>query len=240
MNKKKLIIFIIIALGLSLLMVGAFFLDERTNHVSIYSIILKTLFIIGCTLFLIIKKKHVFKDNRKYLKRICLEIIILFLINLLMSIRIINRGFEVYTLIVTILSIFTTAVWEELFYRCIGSTIVLDDSYNPKGVMILSGVFALSHLVNLVSGDYLSTILIVIFAFGFSVYLYSSYLLTNSIAGGIVLHFIINFSNSFFALLSTKGNMIDIFVIPMYIILSIICIYLAYGHRKKLLSKLSK
>ncbi len=232
MNKKNLILFIIIAIFASAMMVGCYFIDTSTNQYGIYSSLLKIVYIIACTIFLVIKKQHIFINNKKHTKQIVIEILILLALNMLIAIRVINRQGDFPTFSFLVISVVTTAIWEELFYRCIGSLVVLNNRHNMSGMIIISIVFALSHLMNLFGGDYLSTVVIVIFAFGFGMYLNSCYLLSGSIIFALILHFFINFSNSLFAMLSISSNLVGIFAIILYVVLSGVCIYLALHHKK--------
>ena len=207
---KKTILFILGAVLASGLQVAAYFLDTQiADGAGWISVIIKVLFIISCVLFLSRSKVSVLsvKAGAKDL-RLCLAfVMVVIVLQLVAQYRPCNFVPNLAVFLAGVLGVLTIAMWEELYYRAVAVQILEErlNRLSTRGIVVMTLVFSLSHMVNLVSGDYIAVLITVIFASGFGFLLLAIYATSKSLILPIVLHFTVNYLSTLFNTFSTNA-----------------------------------
>lgn len=126
------------------------------------------------------------------------------------------------TILLYILGIVLTAIWEELFFRALPvQWIQIESIYD---IAFITLVFSASHIFNILTGSPLSTFLQIILAYCFGFFMMVLYLNTGNIVLNMFAHFVLNFCCNFYTLFTTSDESL-FFKGEQFIVLGIVCLY---------------
>lgn len=239
MTRKGILQYVAGAAFFSAMQVMAYFLDLKyTDGMGWISIGMKTLIIVVCIFILVSTKAHFLKNHAKAQeRRLCYAAMgIILILGFIAYARSLNVSIGFSAALAGILSVLTTAVWEELYYRAVAVQLLHEDRdrLSRSALILLTVVFSLSHGVNAINGDYLSAFLTVMLAAGFGFLLLAIYSATGSLILPWILHFMNNFISWFFISFSSNGSACGF---TMFILLLIAMTVAGFVMGKKILSK---
>lgn len=206
MNKiAKYICIIIIFLCLILISTS---LDVYLNTDNLVSIITKICITIIC--IVIIRKENILKEKNKITPGDIAVALIPMTFSILLIFGPINKMPNTYVIISGVLGAFTTAVWEELSYRVIGTKAFEDENekLNSKSVILLCLLFGFSHAINIIlkPNEILIELFRIILSTAVGSLFLALYLKTRNIKLSILSHFLLNYVTLFFKTFSTTPN----------------------------------
>ena len=240
MNKiAKYICIIIIFLCLILISTS---LDVYLNTDSIVSIITKICITIIC--IVIIRKENILKEKNKTTSEDIAVALIPMTFSILLIFGPINKMPNTYVIISGVLGAFTTAVWEELSYRVIGTKAFEDENekLNSKSVILLCLLFGFSHAINIIlkPNEILIELFRIILSTAVGSLFLALYLKTRNIKLSILSHFLLNYVTLFFKTFSTTPNYLGYIAYDVIYYLSVITYFVISWYifrRYDLLSK---
>lgn len=240
MNKiAKYICIIIIFLCLILISTS---LDVYLNTDSLISIITKICITIIC--IVIIRKENILKEKNKITPGDIAAALIPMAFSILLIFGPINKMPNTYVIISGVLGAFTTAVWEELSYRVIGTKAFEDENekLNSKSVIILCLLFGFSHAINIIlkPNEILIELFRIILSTAVGSLFLALYLKTRNIKLSILSHFLLNYVTLFFKTFSTTPNYLGYIAYDVIYYLSVITYFVISWYifrRYDLLSK---
>lgn len=240
MNKiAKYICIIIIFLCLILISTS---LDVYLNTDSLVSIITKICITIIC--IVIIRKENILKEKNKTTSEDIAVALIPMTFSILLIFGPINKMPNTYVIISGVLGAFTTAVWEELSYRVIGTKAFEDENekLNSKSVILLCLLFGFSHAINIIlkPNEILIELFRIILSTAVGSLFLALYLKTRNIKLSILSHFLLNYVTLFFKTFSTTPNYLGYIAYDVIYYLSVITYFVISWYifrRYDLLSK---
>ena len=240
MNKiAKYICIIIIFLCLILISTS---LDVYLNTDSLISIITKICITIIC--IVIIRKENILKEKNKITPGDIAAALIPMAFSILLIFGPINKMPNTYVIISGVLGAFTTAVWEELSYRVIGTKAFEDENekLNSKSVILLCLLFGFSHAINIIlkPNEILIELFRIILSTAVGSLFLALYLKTRNIKLSILSHFLLNYVTLFFKTFSTTPNYLGYIAYDVIYYLSVITYFVISWYifrRYDLLSK---
>ncbi len=240
MNKiAKYICIIIIFLCLILISTS---LDVYLNTDSLVSIITKIFIIIICVV--IIRKENILKEKNKITPGDIAVALIPMTFSILLIFGPINKMPNTYVIISGVLGAFTTAAWEELSYRVIGTKAFEDENekLNSKSVILLCLLFGFSHAINIIlkPNEILIELFRIILSTAVGSLFLALYLKTRNIKLSILSHFLLNYVTLFFKTFSTTPNYLGYIAYDVIYYLSVITYFVISWYifrRYDLLSK---
>ena len=240
MNKiAKYICIIIIFLCLILISTS---LDVYLNTDSLISIITKICITIIC--IVIIRKENILKEKNKTTSEDIAVALIPMTFSILLIFGPINKMPNTYVIISGVLGAFTTAVWEELSYRVIGTKAFEDENekLNSKSVILLCLLFGFSHAINIIlkPNEILIELFRIILSTAVGSLFLALYLKTRNIKLSILSHFLLNYVTLFFKTFSTTPNYLGYIAYDVIYYLSVITYFVISWYifrRYDLLSK---
>ena len=226
MNKiAKYICIIIIFLCLILISTS---LDVYLNTDSLVSIITKICITIIC--IVIIRKENILKEKNKTTSEDIAVALIPMTFSILLIFGPINKMPNTYLIISGVLGAFTTAVWEELSYRVIGTKAFEDENekLNSKSVILLCLLFGFSHAINIIlkPNEILIELFRIILSTAVGSLFLALYLKTRNIKLSILSHFLLNYVTLFFKTFSTTPNYLGYIAYDVIYYLSVITYFL--------------
>lgn len=240
MNKiAKYICIIIIFLCLILISTS---LDVYLNTDNLISIITKICITIIC--IVIIRKENILKEKNKITPGDIAVALIPMTFSILLIFGPINKMPNTYVIISGVLGAFTTAVWEELSYRVIGTKAFEDENekLNRKSVILLCLLFGFSHAINIIlkPNEILIELFRIILSTAVGSLFLALYLKTRNIKLSILSHFLLNYVTLFFKTFSTIPNYLGYIAYDVIYYLSVITYFVISWYifrRYDLLSK---
>ena len=171
--------------------VGALF-DMHFGTVYI-ELLFKTAVIAGMFCYAMVRKEIYMLWQGNYFTLFLIFALIPAVFNILATAGFADSSPPAATIAVTVLNIFITAVWEELYFRFVGKSLFeKNGGYTPPVFIFLAAVFALSHLVNLLFYSAGNVFLKTVVAFTTSVFMMALYRNTQNIFVTITSHFFMN------------------------------------------------
>ena len=217
-------------------------LDVYLNTDSLISIITKICITIIC--IVIIRKENILKEKNKTTSEDIAVALIPMTFSILLIFGPINKMPNTYVIISGILGAFTTAVWEELSYRVIGTKAFEDENekLNSKSVILLCLLFGFSHAINIIlkPNEILIELFRIILSTAVGSLFLALYLKTRNIKLSILSHFLLNYVTLFFKTFSTTPNYLGYIAYDVIYYLSVITYFLISWYifrRYDLLSK---
>lgn len=199
-NISKPILYIVLSCLFSFALAGGAFLDmEKESGIYIFDILVKIIILVGIFCYSVICKKNINSQNSKYFSVWLLAAFIPFIFNFFVAFCVPNRSLKVIEIINLLLTVFTTAAWEEMFFRYVGKTFFeKNGKYTWGTVALLALTFGFSHLINIFFYNPLSVLLQVLAASVSGVFLLALYRHTGNIWLVITAHFFQNIIAGFF------------------------------------------
>lgn len=188
----KVAVFVVLAVALSLVCVGGALLDLqcRTEFIAV---LLKIVIIAGIFVYAWYKKELRLLWENRYFTGFLLWA---FMPCMIFSLSVIGTpdSFSSASLIIlTILNVLTTAIWEELFFRYIGKSLFAkDDRFTISDFIVLTIVFAAVHLINMLFHPPLDVLLQAALAVTTGIFWLALYCKTKNIIVSITSHFAAN------------------------------------------------
>lgn len=104
-------------------------------------------------------------------------------------------------------TMFTTAVWEEMYFRYVGKTLFEQEGkYSIGAVVLLSVAFGVTHMINIFFYDPVSVLIQLLSASISGVFWLALYRHTGSLTLTIIAHFLQNFMGTFFQTFTTAES----------------------------------
>lgn len=217
-------------------------LDIYLNTDNLISIITKICIIIIC--IVIIRKENILKEKNKTTSEDIGVALIPMTFSILLIFGPINKMPNTYVIISGILGAFTTAVWEELSYRVIGTKAFEDENekLNSKSVILLCLLFGFSHAINIIlkPNEILIELFRIILSTAVGSLFLALYLKTRNIKLSILSHFLLNYVTLFFKTFSITPNYLGYIAYDVIYYLSVITYFVISWYifrRYDLLSK---
>ena len=217
-------------------------LDVYLNTDSLISIITKICITIIC--IVIIRKENILKEKNKTTSEDIAVALIPMTFSILLIFGPINKMPNTYVIISGVLGAFTTAVWEELSYRVIGTKAFEDENekLNSKSVILLCLLFGFSHAINIIlkPNEILIELFRIILSTAVGSLFLALYLKTRNIKLSILSHFLLNYVTLFFKTFSTTPNYLGYIAYDVIYYLSVITYFVISWYifrRYDLLSK---
>lgn len=203
-----------ICLTCSFALTGAAFLDMEMNHsIYVFDTISKVIIMAGIFAYAAICKTPMNLPGKPYFTPWLWVAMIPFAMNVVDCFCIPNRIPGATEYISMLLSVFSTAGWEEMLFRYVGRTMFeRNGKYSIESIVLLSLTFGCSHLVNIFFYETVSVLLQVLSACSFGVFLLALYQHTGNIWIVITAHGFNNLGASFFGLFPDSKP-----ILPMYI-----------------------
>lgn len=200
--KSKAILYIMICLTCSFALAGSAFLDMEMNHsINVFDIVSKVIIMVGIFAYASICKTPMNTPGNKYFTPWLLVAMIPFAFNAVDYFCIPNRVPSVTECINMLLSVFSTAAWEEMLFRYVGRTLFeRNGKYSIGSVVLLSLSFGCSHLINVFFYDSVSVLLQALSACTFGVFLLALYRHTGNLWIVITAHGFNNLIAAYFDL----------------------------------------
>lgn len=191
-----------VCLTCSFALAGGAFLDMEMNHkFYAFDILSKTIIIVGILAYAAICKTSMNTPGNKFFTRWLLVALIPFAYNFVDYFCIPNRIPGVIECVNMLLSVFTTAAWEELLFRYVGRTLFeRNGKYSIGSVVLLTLTFGCSHLINIFFYESVSVLLQMLSACTFGIFLLALYRHTGNLWIVITAHGFNNLIAAFFAL----------------------------------------
>ena len=190
---KKRLLYLILALLASLAIVGGYTFDSLLQLQELFQNGVKLLLIL--CLLLVPVKTNPGKLNAK--PRDWMVLLLPVLANLI-TLSPLSCHPGIRPILLVLIGTFTTAVWEELFFRCLG--LGWFDGGSVPDLVFLCAAFALPHVLNLVCQPLGPTLLQILLAFGMGLFFLGLYRRTGSLLLVILGHFLMNVSSQLPAL----------------------------------------
>lgn len=217
-------------------------LDVYLNTDSLISIITKICITIIC--IVIIRKENILKEKNKTTSEDIAVALIPMTFSILLIFGPINKMPNTYVIISGVLGAFTTAVWEELSYRVIGTKAFEDENekLNSKSVILLCLLFGFSHAINIIlkPNEILIELFRIILSTAVGSLFLALYLKTRNIKLSILSHFLLNYVTLFFKTFSTTPNYLGYIAYDVIYYLSVITYFLISWYIFKRYDLLSK
>lgn len=217
-------------------------LDVYLNTDSLISIITKICITIIC--IVIIRKENILKEKNKTTSEDIAVALIPMTFSILLIFGPINKMPNTYVIISGVLGAFTTAVWEELSYRVIGTKAFEDENekLNSKSVILLCLLFGFSHAINIIlkPNEILIELFRIILSTAVGSLFLALYLKTRNIKLSILSHFLLNYVTLFFKSFSTTPNYLGYIAYDVIYYLSVVTYFVISWYifrRYDLLSK---
>ena len=217
-------------------------LDVYLNTDSLISIITKICITIIC--IVIIRKENILKEKNKTTSEDIAVALIPMTFSILLIFGPINKMPNTYVIISGVLGAFTTAVWEELSYRVIGTKAFEDENekLNRKSVILLCLLFGFSHAINIIlkPNEILIELFRIILSTAVGSLFLALYLKTRNIKLSILSHFLLNYVTLFFKTFSTIPNYLGYIAYDVIYYLSVVTYFVISWYifrRYDLLSK---
>lgn len=200
--KSKAILYIMIALTCSFALAGAAFLDMEMEHnIKVFDLSSKVIIMAGIFAYASICKQPLNIPGSKFFSLWLLVAMIPFAFNAIDYFCIPNRVPGAVECIDMLLSVFSTAAWEEMLFRYVGrSMFERNGKYSLGSIVLLSLTFGCSHLINIFFYDTVSVLLQVLCACTFGVFLLALYQHTGNLWVVITAHGLNNLIATFFDL----------------------------------------
>ena len=196
----KIIVFVSLAIIMSFVCVLGGLLDAHFG-LGFFSVALKSLMIAAILLYVRHKNEFFQLYEGRYFTAFLLLAFVPGLIMLFSALGVPDHIPSVFLIVSTFLNILTTAAWEELFFRYVGKSLFeTNGKYLRADFIMLSLVFAATHLVNLLFYSPLSVLPQVAVALSFGIFLFALYCKTKNIFVPITAHFFNNFAAGFFGI----------------------------------------
>ena len=217
----KAIIYIMVSLTCAFALAGAAFLDlEMGQDFYFFDTIIKCVIIFGAFAYASLAGSPINTSERKVLTPWLLVALIPFLANIFYCFRIPDHipGLTVWLkLLVTVV---TTAAWEELFFRYVGQSLFEHNrKYTIESLILLALTFGCAHLINIFFYDPVSVLLQTLHASVIGVFWLTIYRHTGSLWLTFIGHTLQNLVPAFFNLFPEQDLL---FYTPVNIILQMI------------------
>lgn len=201
----KAVIYIMFSCICAFSMAGAAYLDMALGlRINLFDIAAKIMIIAGIFAYASLRGTPINAPGSRILTPWLLVALIPALANTFNTICIPNHfpgTVETFNLIATM---FTTAAWEELYFRYVGRTLFEKDSkYSTSAVVLLPLTFGIPHLINIFFYDPVSVLIQVLSASISGVFWLAMYRHTGCLWLTILGHFVQNFMGMFFQTFTT-------------------------------------
>lgn len=210
----KAVLYIMICLTCSFALAGAAFLDMEFNHsVYVFDPFSKVIIMVGIFSYSMLCKTPMNTPGSKFFTPWLLVALIPFAFNAVDNFCMPNRVPGAAECINMLLSVFTTAAWEEMLFRYVGRTIFdQNGKYSIGSIVLLSLTFGCAHLINIFFYDPISIMLQVLSACTFGVFLLALYRHTGSLWIVITAHGLNNLVATFFQLFPESELLFSIWI----------------------------
>lgn len=200
--KPKEILYIMICLTCSFALAGAAFLDCEMNHsIYVFDISSKVIIMVGIFSYAALCKKPMNTPGNKFFTPWLLVALIPFVFNTIDYFCIPNRVPSITECVNMLLTVFTTAAWEEMLFRYVGRTMFeRNGKYSIGSIVLLSVTFGCSHLINIFFYDTISVLLQTLCACTFGIFLLALYRHTGNLWIVVTAHGFNNLIATFFNL----------------------------------------
>lgn len=217
----KAVVYIMLSMICSFALAGGAFLDIEMEHsIYLFDIMVKIFIMVGILAYSSLCGIPMNTPDSKFFTPWLLVALIPFIDNTIDYFRIPNRCPGVIEIISMLATVFTTAAWEEMFFRYVGRTLFeRNGKYSIGAVVLLALTFGCSHLINVFFYDTFSVLLQVMHASVSGVFLLALYRHTGSLWLTITAHALQNFAGSVFDLFPDSELL---FHSPVFFILSTI------------------
>ena len=186
----------------------------------------------------IVKKLNITKEKGKISKGDIAISLVPALFSMLLIFGPINKIPDVYSVIIGVLGVLATAIWEELHYRMIGVEVFKGEKekLTYKEVILLSLLFGFSHAINIVlkPQEILIELFRIILSTASASLFLALYIKTKRIELSILSHFLLNYITLFFKTFSTSYNYLGYIAYDVIYYISVISYFvIAYMIFKK-------
>ena len=226
--KKSMLLFISGALLADALQAVAYFADLRLDGLGWVSIGVKTLLILACLLVLRRMGTGAGFPAPHPRRRWGLILCCVLAVQFAAQVRPLNARPAPLVLAAALLGVLTTALWEELYFRAVAVRLFRGE-LNRRTVGGMCLIFALSHMVNAITGNWVDTGLTVFFAFGMGMLLLGLYAASGRLVLPMLAHFCVNGISVFFNCFSSLSPAIGGFSLILYPLFSVLCALFGYA-----------
>jgi membrane protease YdiL (CAAX protease family) len=218
---EKAIVYIMISLSCAFALAGAAFLDiEMGKDSYLFDTIIKCIIIIGTFAYASLVGIPINNTGRKIITPWLLVALIPFLANILYCFRIPDHIPSSTVWLKILVTVVTTAAWEELFFRYVGQSLFEHNGkYTIGSLILLALTFGCAHLINIFFYDPVSVLLQILHASVIGVFWLAIYRHTGSLWLTFVGHTLQNLVPAFFNLFPEQDLL---FYTPVNIILQMI------------------
>ena len=203
-------------------------LDKWQNLSNVYSLIFKLIIIIICKTW--IKRNRVKYKEGKFFTKYLFVALIPMCISIILICGPINRAPSLKNVVLGILGMLATAIWEELFYRVIGVEVFKnsDGIITKNSVIILVLLFSFSHAINIVlkPHEYMIELFRIVLSASAGMLFLALYLKTRNIYVPILSHFLMNYTTLFFKTFSYTPNVLGYITYDIVFYVGIIAYFL--------------
>ena len=198
--KAKAVLFVMMALTCSFALAGAAYLDmEFKLSIHAFSIAVKLALMLTAAAYAALRGVPMNAAGSRFFSMWLPVALIPFVLTGLNTLRMPNRMPAATEWIEMLLSVFTTAAWEEMFYRYVARTLFeRDGRYTPGAVVLLTLTFGSAHLINMFFYAPAAVLLQTLNACVFGLFLLALYRHTGSLRLVIASHFFNNLIATFF------------------------------------------